>query len=73
MQALLMGYFIVVYLVAKPLIWSKAEDDLVMINKLLLFKANYFVITVSRYWSLSQQGHLQLYSKSKAWQRSTQL
>ena len=32
MQALLMGHFIVVYLVAKPLIWSKAEDDLVVIE-----------------------------------------
>ena len=32
MQALLMDHFIVVYLVAKPLIWSKAEDDLVVIE-----------------------------------------
>ena len=26
------GYFIVVYLVAKPLIWSEAEGDLVVIE-----------------------------------------
>ena len=60
-------------LLPKPLNWSVAKGDLVMIKTLLLFKANYFVIIVSRYWSLSQQGHLQPYSKSKAWQLSTQL
>ena len=27
----------------------------------------------TRVWSLSQQGHLQPHSKSKAWQLSTQL
>ena len=35
--------------------------------------ANYFVIIVARYWSLSQQGRLQPHSKPKAWQLSTQL
>ena len=29
---------------------------------------NYYVIMLTRFWSLSQQGHLQPYSKSKAWQ-----
>ena len=29
---------------------------------------NYYVIMLTRSWSLSQQGHLQPYSKSKAWQ-----
>ena len=33
----------------------------------------HFVIMPTTYWSLSQQGHLQPYSKSKAWQLSTQL
>ena len=28
---------------------------------------------LTRYWSLSQQGHLQPHSKSKAWQLSTRL
>ena len=28
----LIGHFIVVYLVAKPLIWSEAEGDLVVIE-----------------------------------------
>ena len=28
---------------------------------------------LTKYWSLSQQGHLQSYSKSKAWQQSTLL
>ena len=28
---------------------------------------------LTRYWSLSQQGHLQPHSKSKAWQLSIQL
>ena len=29
---LIIGYFTVVYLVARPLIWSEAEGDLVMIE-----------------------------------------
>ena len=32
MQALPIGHFIVVYLAAKPLIWSEAEGDLVVIE-----------------------------------------
>ena len=40
---------------------------------LLLLKVKYSVIMLTRYWSLSQHGHLQLHSKSKAWQLSTQL
>ena len=35
--------------------------------------ANYFVIMLPGYWSLTHQGHLQPHSKSKAWQLSTQL
>ena len=31
-QALMIDYFTVVYLVAKPLIWSEAEGDLVVIE-----------------------------------------
>ena len=31
-QALPIGHFIVVYLAAKPLIWSEAEGDLVVIE-----------------------------------------
>ena len=31
-QALLTGHFVVVYLVAKPLIWSEIEGDLVVIE-----------------------------------------
>ena len=38
-----------------------------------LSNVNYFVIMLTKYWSLSQQGHLQSYSKSKAWQQSTLL
>ena len=34
---------------------------------------NFFVIMLTRYRSLSQQGHLQPHSKSKAWQLSTPL
>ena len=30
------------------------------------------VIMLSRYWSISQDSHLQPHSKSKAWQLSTQ-
>ena len=32
----LIGHFTVVYLVAKPLIWSKAEGDLVVIETSML-------------------------------------
>ena len=35
--------------------------------------ANYFVIILTWFWSLWQQGHLQPHSKSKAWHLSTQL
>ena len=37
-----------------------------------LSNLNYFVITLTRYWSLPR-GHLQPHSKSKAWQLSAQL
>ena len=52
---------------------SQAKGDLVIIQTLLLLNANYFVIMLTRYWSLSQQGDLQPHSKSKTWQLSTQL
>ena len=58
-------HFTVLCLVAKPLIRSEAKGDLVMIQTLLLFKCK-FVIMLTRYWSLSQQGQLQPHSKSKA-------
>ena len=34
---------------------------------------NCFVFKLTRYWSLSQQGHLQPHFKSKAWQLNTEL
>ena len=63
-------HFTAAYLVSKlPL--NSSEGDFVMIQLLLLSNANYFVIMLTRYWSLWQQGHLQPYSKSKTWQVST--
>ena len=50
-------HFTVACLVAKPLNRSEAKVDLVMIQT-LLSNANYLVIMLTRYWSLSQQGHL---------------
>ena len=66
-------HFTVAYLVAKPLNGSEAKVYLDMIQTLLLSNVNYLVITVTRNCSLSQHGHLQPHSKSKAWQLSTQL
>ena len=60
-------------LVAKPLNRSEAKGDFVMIQPCWFLNANYFVIMLTSYWSLLQQGHLQPHSKSKAWQLSTQL
>ena len=60
-------------LVPKSVNRSQAKGDLVIIQTLLLLNANYFVIMLTRYWSLSQQGDLQPHSKSKTWQLSTQL
>ena len=50
---------------------SEAKVDLVMIQTLLLSKTNFFVIMLTRYCSLSQQGHLQPHSKSKATKYTT--
>ena len=67
-------HFTVACLVAKSLNRSEAKGDLGMIQKRCCFSnTNYFVIMLSRYWFLSQQGYLQPYSKSKAWQVGTQL
>ena len=66
-------HFTVACLVAKPLNRSEAKGDFVMIQPCWFLNANYFVIMLTRYWSLLQQGHLQPHSKSKAWQLSTQL
>ena len=57
---MLIVHFTVVYLVARPLNRSKAKVYLVMIQTLLLFtcKLLSIVIMPTRYWSLSQQGHL---------------
>ena len=52
-------HFTVACLVAKPLNRSEAKGDLVMIQTSLFSNANYFVIMLIGYWSLSQQGHLQ--------------
>ena len=59
-------HFTVACLVAKPLNRSEAKGDLVMIQTSLFSNANYFVIMLIGYWCLSQQGHLQPHSKSKA-------
>ena len=66
-------HFAVAWLVAKPFNRSEAKGDLVMIQILLLLKCKLLVIMLTRYWSLSQQGHLQPHSKSKAWQLSKNL
>ena len=54
---------------------SETKGDLVTIfdTNISAFKISYFVIMLTRYWSLTQQGHLQPHSKLKAWQLSTQL
>ena len=72
-------HFIVASLVAKPLNRSEAKEGGGGGGGLLGYKTccfsnvNYFVIMLSRYWSLPLQGHRQPHSKSKAWQLSTQL
>ena len=58
--------FAVACLVAKPLDRSEAKGGLLMIQTYV----NYFDIMLT---GLSQQGHIQSYSKSEAWQLSTQL
>ena len=69
-----MVHFTVACFVAKPWSRSEAECDLFMIQTITVFNVCFFVIMLdTRYWSLSQQGHLQPHSKSKAWQLSTQL
>ena len=66
-------HFTVACLVAKPFIRSEAKGDLVMIQILLLSNVNCLVVMLTRYWSLSKQGHLHPHSKFKDWQLSTQL
>ena len=62
----IVAHFTVACLVAKPLNKSEAKGDLVIIQKLLLLKCKFlFVIMLTRYWPLSQQGHLQPHSRSK--------
>ena len=72
-----MVHFIVASLVAKPLNRSEAKEGggggLLGYKTCCFSNVNYFVIMLSRYWSLPLQGHLQPHSKSKAWQLSTQL
>ena len=67
------AHFTAACLVAKPLNRSEAKGDFVTIQPCWFLNANYFVIMLTSYWSLLQQGHLQPHSKSKAWQLSTQL
>ena len=67
-------YFTIAWLVAKPLNRCEAMRVTLLWYKPCCFSnVNYFVIMLTRYWSLSQQGHLQPHSKSKAWQLSTPL
>ena len=52
-----------------------AKGDLVMIKNIAAFQMQITLLLLSldTAWSLSQQGHLQPHSKSKAWQLGTQL
>ena len=61
--------------VCLPSLWTGVRLRLTLLwYKCCCFSnVNYFVIMPTRYWSLSQHGHLQPHSKSKAWQLSTQL
>ena len=52
-------------------VWLKVT--LIWYKHCCFLNTNYFVSMLTWYWSLSQQGHLQPHSKSKAWQLSTQL
>ena len=61
--------FTVACLVPTPLNRSVAVGDFVTIKHSCLSNANYFVIKLTRNWSLTLQGH----SKSKAQKLSTQL
>ena len=65
-----MVHFTVVCLVAKSSNMSEARGDVVMIQSkpcCFQMQINYFVImpTTSRYWSLSQHGHLQPHSNQR--------
>ena len=64
---MLIVHFTDVCLVAKSLNRSEAKGDLVLNqNNVAAFKENFILIMPSRYCSLSQQGHLQPHSKSRA-------
>ena len=64
-----MFHFTVVCFIAKPLNRSAARGDLVS----CVSNVNYFILMLTRYCSLSQQGHLQPHSKSKAWKLGAKL
>ena len=58
-----------------PSLWTgvRLRVTLLWYKPCYFSNTNYFVIMLSRYWFLSQQGHLQPHSKSKAWQVGSQL
>ena len=53
-----------------PSLWTgvRLRMTLLWYKRCCFSNANYFVIMLTRYQSLSQHGHLQPHSKSKAWQ-----
>ena len=59
-------HFTVAYFVAKPKTGVRLKVTLLCYKCCCFSNVNYFVIMLTKYWSLSQQGHLQLHSKSKA-------
>ena len=58
-----------------PNLWTGVRLGVTLLwyRRSCISNVNYFVLMLTRYCSLSQQGHLQPHSKSKAWQLSTQL
>ena len=56
-----------------PSLWTgvRLRVTLLWYKPCCFSNVNYFVIMLTRYWSLSQHGQLQPHSKSKAWQLST--
>ena len=67
-------HFTGVCLVAKPFNRSETKGQIMLWYKSCYFSnVNCFVVKLTRYWSLSQQGHVQPHFKSKAWQLNTEL
>ena len=57
----------------QPLNRVRRRVTLLRYKRCCFSNVNYSQIMLARYWSLSRQNHLQLHSKSKAWQLSKQL